>query len=134
MAHRYYTLGLLGGLWPDRFFSSRRGDGRPGLDPGRPGPVLTLVLAVGLVAEQDRLAGQLEPALIVDGNQLDGKMIADFADFIDALDVAVGQFADMAESLDAGGHFDKRPEFLDGDDAGVFDTCARPAGAWSCSR
>ena len=48
-------------------------------------------------------------------------IVADLADVADAGDVAVGQFADVAEAVFAGQDFDERTEVLDAADAAVVD-------------
>ena len=74
----------------------------------------------GLGCGHRGLAAELDAALIVDDDDLDLDHVADLHDVGHALDVAVGEFGDVAHAVGAGGELDERAEVLDADDlAGV---------------
>ena len=70
---------------------------------------------------QGRLAGELDAVLLVDGDDLDEHRVADPADVGDAVDVAVGQLADVDQAVLAGEDLDEGAEVLDGHDAALVD-------------
>src|SRR5260370_383939 len=70
---------------------------------------------------QQHLARQLDPVLVVDGDDLDLQPIADLAHAIDLVNELVVQLADVAQAVAAEENFDERPEILDGGDAAFID-------------
>ena len=62
---------------------------------------------------QNRFAGQLDAILVVDRDDFHFDLVADLADVCDRLHEAVGQFADVAQSVFAGSDFDEGTEVLD---------------------
>ena len=66
-------------------------------------------------------AAEFDAVLIVDGQDFDLHGVAHLADVGDAVDVFVGQFADVAESVFSGDDFHEGPEVLDAGHAAVVD-------------
>src|SRR5512135_155217 len=94
----------------------------PAVARGPLGRGVGLGVLVGLAERgQRRLAGQLDPVLVVDGDRLDEHRVADPADVGHAADVAVGQLADVHQAVLAGQDLDEGAEVLDRRDAALVD-------------
>src|SRR5262249_24045275 len=74
----------------------------------------------GLLAQQS-LARQLDPILIVDGDDLDLHDVANLANVLDLVHVLVVELADMAQAVAAGQDLDESAEVLDGGDPAFVD-------------
>src|SRR6185503_10334446 len=66
-------------------------------------------------------ATQLDAALVIDGDDLHAHLIAHVHEIGHAIDVAVGQFADMHQAVRLRRDFDECAEILDADHAALID-------------
>src|SRR6516164_11337443 len=62
---------------------------------------------------EEHLARQLDPVLIVDGDDLDLQLVAHLAHAINSVHELVVQFADVAQAVAPGKNFDEGAEVLD---------------------
>src|SRR5260370_4676191 len=68
-----------------------------------------------------RLAGKLDPVLVVDGDYLDLHDVTDLADAVHPIDVLVVQLADVAQAVAPRKNLDKGAEILDAGHASFVD-------------
>ncbi len=67
------------------------------------------------------LAGELDAALVVDGDDLDADRLAHLHFFADGFEEAIGELGNVAEAVLAGDDFDEGAEILDAGDLAVVD-------------
>src|SRR5262245_22960434 len=70
---------------------------------------------------QGLLTAELHAVLLVDSDHLDAHFVTDFANVRNAVDVIVGQLADVAQPVLAGNDLDERAKVLDAGHPTVID-------------